>query len=201
MTKVLAMLTLLTFGCVPKTQHDQLQQQFRQLKKKANAMANAQLEVYNELKDDLSAPINRGIVDLSLDEWGRIVVGVSSDVLFESGSSVLSESGRQEIAKLGRILARSSDRVFRIEGHTDRNPIATEQFPNNWYLGSARAIVVLEQLVASGLSPRQLSAGSHADNRPVGRVDANNRRIEIVVEPDLTEMPGYQRIRNEAEEN
>jgi chemotaxis protein MotB len=201
MTKVLAMLTLLTLGCVPKTQHDQLQQQFRQLKKKANSMANAQLEVYNELKEDLSSPINRGIVDLSLDEWGRIVVGVSSDVLFESGSSVLSESGRQEIAKLGRILARSSDRVFRIEGHTDRNPIATEQFPNNWYLGSARAIVVLEQLVASGLSPRQLSAGSHADNRPVGRVDANNRRIEIVVEPDLTEMPGYQRIRNEAEEN
>jgi chemotaxis protein MotB len=195
------MLTLLTLGCVPKTQHDQLQQQFRQLKKKANAMANAQLEVYNELKDDLSSPINRGIVELSLDEWGRIVVGVSTDVLFESGSSVLSESGRQEIAKLGRILARSSDRVFRIEGHTDRNPIATEQFPNNWYLGSARAIVVLEQLVASGLSPRQLSAGSHADNRPVGRVDANNRRIEIVVEPDLTEMPGYQRIRKESEEN
>lgn len=201
MTKILMMLTLLSFGCVPKAQHDQLQQQFRQLKKKANAMANAQLEVYNELKEELSGPISRGIVALSLDEWGRIVVGVSSDVLFESGSSMLSESGRQEIAKLGRILARSSDRVFRIEGHTDRNPIATEQFPNNWYLGSARAIVVLEQLVASGLSPRQLSAGSHADNRPVGRVDANNRRIEIVVEPDLTDMPGYQRIRSEAEGN
>ena len=62
-----------------------------------------------------------------------------SEVLFESGSAELGAEGRVQLAKLADTLIDISAGIpadipwiLRIDGHTDRIPIATAQFPSNW---------------------------------------------------------------------
>ena len=48
--------------------------------------------------------------------------------------------------------------VLRVDGHTDKRPIATPQFPSNWELSTARAIAVVKFLIAQrhpARSPRR----------------------------------------------
>ena len=53
-----------------------------------------------------------------------------------------------------------------IEGHTDDVPIHTARYDSNWDLSSARAINVLKQFTAAGISPQRLSAQGYAETRP-----------------------------------
>jgi chemotaxis protein MotB len=97
------------------------------------------------------------------------------------------------------VLASIPGRDFQVAGHTDNDPIATEKFPSNWDLGAARSITVTRLLVDSGLPADRVSASSYADTVPVVANDtaegkAANRRIEIVVVPDLSLMPGYDEL-------
>ena len=92
------------------------------------------------------------------------------------------------------------DRRFQVEGHTDNVPIKTAQYPSNWELASARAIAVTKALVDASLPADRVSAASYADYRPVSSNDtpegrAANRRIEIVVVPDLSTLPGFEELR------
>jgi len=64
--------------------------------------------------------------------------------------------------------------------------ISGGEFHNNWELSAARATAVLEQFLADGIPPRQLSMAGYADQHPIapnttadGR--ALNRRVEVVV--------------------
>ena len=91
------------------------------------------------------------------------------------------------------------DKDFQIEGHTDDVPISTKKYPSNWYLASARALGVVEHLIAAGMSPDHISAASYGDERPFASNEtpegkASNRRIEIVVMPDLSGLPGYDEL-------
>jgi len=53
---------------------------------------------------------------------------------------------------------------IRIEGHTDNAPIHTDQFPNNWFLSSARACSVIQYLLKTGMNPNRMSAIGYATN-------------------------------------
>lgn len=130
---------------------------------------------------------------------GRMVVVLATDILFASGKAELSDGGKTAIAEVGAVLATLGDRSFQVEGHTDNVPIATDRFPSNWELASARAIVVVKTLTAAGVKANHVSAASFADTHPVG--DNNtpegkkaNRRIEIVVVPDLSSLPGFDEL-------
>ena len=86
-----------------------------------------------------------------------------------------------------------------MEGHTDNVPIRTEQFPSNWELASARALTVLKTMVDAGLPAARVSAASFGDSKPTAGNDttdgkALNRRIEIVVVPDLSSLPGFDEL-------
>ena len=92
-----------------------------------------------------------------------------------------------------------ADRQFQVEGHTDDQPIKTTRFPNNWWLASGRAIAVAEILIKAGLQTTAVSAASFGEFRPItsnstpqGR--AQNRRIEIVLVPDLSKVPGFEEL-------
>lgn len=130
---------------------------------------------------------------------GRMVLTLPMDILFASGSARLSKEGRDTLLLVGRGLATLPGRRFQVEGHTDNVPIHTTAYPSNWELAAARSLVVVRTLLEAGLGPDALSAGSFAENHPVatnadeaGR--ARNRRIEIVVVPDLTGLPGYDEL-------
>ena len=130
---------------------------------------------------------------------GRMIVELATDILFASGKADLSADGKAAIKDVATVLSTIPDRHFQVEGHTDNLPISSEKFPSNWELAAARAIVVTKALVDGGVSTVRLSGASYADARPVadntspeGR--SANRRIEIVVVPDLSQLPGFEEL-------
>ncbi|MEZ4288130.1 MAG: OmpA family protein [Polyangiales bacterium] len=133
----------------------------------------------------------------------RMVVELREAVLFPSGKAELSKEGAAVIAELGPVLSSIDKREFQVGGHTDNVPIQTAQFPSNWELSSARAIVVLKLLIESGMAPTRLSGAAYADTQPVATNDtaegrAQNRRIEIALLPNLEELPdlsGLEKLR------
>lgn len=129
----------------------------------------------------------RGIgnkVDLR-QEQDRIVIGLTGDLLFASGSASLRPAAGPILDAAVQSL-RGKPNEIRVEGHTDNVPISTLEFSSNWELSSARATAVLRRLVEGGLPAGKLFAAAYGDTRP--RADngtpegrSANRRAEIVV--------------------
>ncbi len=167
--------------------------------------AEARLAAYRDLLARFQSLIDAGKLKVKIQN-GRMVVELASDVLFASGSASLSPDGLAAIQEVAGVLASIPERTFQVEGHTDDDPIATSQYPSNWELASGRALTVVKAMVDAGMPPERISASSYAFYQPVAPNDddegkAANRRIEIVVIPDLSALPGYdelQRLGSEA---
>ncbi len=200
-------------GCVSMKKYENLEDRFQKSQNRVErleaqvarheAMAQARLQQLRELQADFKPLIDRGVLEIEVVD-GRIVLGMAADVLFPSGSSALSPTGKENVSEVGRLLAKKSEYEFQVEGHTDNDAISTPQFANNWYLGAARSIEVVSVLIQSGMSPENLSAASFAEYAPVtsnstAASKARNRRIEIVLLPDLGELPGYQQLMEQKE--
>lgn len=114
-----------------------------------------------------------------------------SEVLFPSGSAEITPSGRAQITQLGKTLVEIAGKipeslnwVLRVDGHTDRIPINTPQFPSNWELSTARAMSVIKQLISEGVPPDRLAATGFGEYQPIDTGNASvalgrNRRIEL----------------------
>jgi chemotaxis protein MotB len=114
-----------------------------------------------------------------------------SELFFDSGQAVLSPEGRSELDKLATALLELEKQipseiawVLRVDGHTDVRPIASAQFPSNWALSAARAISVVQYLIARGVSPQRLVAAGFGEFQPLDpdRTDEayrRNRRLEL----------------------
>ena len=116
---------------------------------------------------------------------------LQSEVFFDAGQAMLRPEGRAEIEKLAVAIAELERQipadiawVLRVDGHTDVRPIASLQFPSNWELSAARAIAVVQYLIARGISPQRLVAAGFGEFQPIesgGSDEAyrRNRRIEL----------------------
>ena len=114
-----------------------------------------------------------------------------SEVLFPAGEATISPEGNAALDKLATAIKELAGEipadinwVLRIDGHTDKRPINTPEFPSNWELSAARAIAVTKYLVANGVSAQHLVAAGFGDSRPIdtGETEeayAKNRRIEF----------------------
>lgn len=163
------------------------------------AKADARVAQFKEMVAKFQKLIDAGTLQVKIID-GRMVVVLATDVLFASGSAALSDGGKAALTEVAGVLA-SLDRDFQVEGHTDDDPIASQQYPSNWYLASGRAIGVVEHLIANGLDPKRISAAAFGEFRPVASNEskegkAQNRRIEIIVVPDLSGLPGYDELSN-----
>ncbi|MFZ5477422.1 MAG: OmpA/MotB family protein [Myxococcota bacterium] len=196
---------LLATGCVSQSKYVKVKEENDRLHARIDRMekrADAQLAQLRELIADLKPLIDRKVLEVEVVE-GRVTIGMASDVLFASGSAELSAAGKESIGELTRLLKRrAADHDFQVEGHTDNEDIHTEKFPNNWHLGAARSIAVVEYMIAQGFPEDHVSAATFSDTKPVepnssasGR--ALNRRIEVVVLPDLSDLPGYEKLTKE----
>ncbi len=117
----------------------------------------------------------------------------SSEVLFDTGSAILSAEGRQEVAKVANILRSVAAEipeglnwVIRVDGHTDNVPLAgSGRYRDNWELSQGRALSVVRYMVdALGIPPNRLAANGFGEFQPVNPADtpearAQNRRIEL----------------------
>jgi len=114
-----------------------------------------------------------------------------SEVLFPSGSAEIAKDGQVQLSQFAEALKeiaskmpKEIDWVLRVDGHTDRRPIKTTQFPSNWELSAARAISVVKFLKAKGLPSKRLAAAGFASFFPLDRRSdeiayRRNRRIEM----------------------
>jgi chemotaxis protein MotB len=157
----------------------------------------ARIAEFKKLLDSFKSLIDAGKLKVKVVR-GRMVVELPSDVLFASGSIDLSEAGKAAVGEVGAIFVSMKDREFQIEGHTDDQPIKTARFPSNWELAAGRAIAVSQILIKAGLPPTRVSAASFGEFRPVTsnakETRAQNRRIEIVLVPDLSKVPGFEEL-------
>lgn len=114
-----------------------------------------------------------------------------SELLFATGSAQLGDEGRAQVRRLANVLSEVQgqippdiDWVLRIDGHTDRRPITTAEFPSNWELSTDRALAIVKYLIALGINPRRLAATGFGEYHPLDTADnelafARNRRIEL----------------------
>lgn len=152
--------------------------------------AEKQAEEFRKLNEKFKRLVDAGTLKIKMVD-GRMVVELASDVLFASGSAALNKVGQTAIADVAQTLATIDGKRFQIEGHTDNVPIRSANYPSNWELAAGRALTVLKAMVGAGLPEKVVSAASFGEHRPAraNDTDANkaaNRRIEIVVVPDLS---------------
>ncbi len=114
-----------------------------------------------------------------------------SEVLFETGSAELEEPGREQLALLAQSLTEIAQKipaeinwVLRVDGHSDRRPINTPEFPSNWELSTGRAMSVVRFLIDQGIPPERLAATGFGEFQPLDGGDdeiayRRNRRIEL----------------------
>ena len=114
-----------------------------------------------------------------------------SEVLFAPASDELGPEGHDNLAKFARVLRDVMVQIppdlpwiLQVDGHTDSRPIQTARFPSNWELSAARAISVVNFLIALGIPPEHLSAAGYGEFQPLdAREDEiayrRNRRIEL----------------------
>ncbi len=160
--------------------------------------ADRRVAEYRTMLTRFKQLIDAGTLQVRIVE-GRMVLTLASDVLFDSGSAKLSKIGKAAVVDIASVLATLSGRRIQIEGHTDNVPIHNETYASNWELAAGRAFSVLRTLTEHGVAADALSAASYGEYRPrannqdeVGR--AANRRIEIVLPPDLSMLPGAEEL-------
>jgi chemotaxis protein MotB len=141
----------------------------------------------------------------------RMVIQLPGDVLFDSGKDALKPQGRDALIQVAEVIRSDKDlnaRHFLVAGHTDNVKYGGGPFNDNWGLSLARARQVLLFLVApdaldkdkkaqgGGLQSKNWGASGYGDTDPfAGTIETQtkdemnkNRRVELVVQPNVEEM-------------
>jgi chemotaxis protein MotB len=168
------------------------EQELTELRKQRDA-AEERLAAFRKLYDRFRALVDTGKLQVDFRN-GQMVLKLPSEVLFSSGKADLSDKGQQALTEVLNILVEFKDRRFLIAGHTDNQPLRGGRFDNNWELATARALSVLEYMVKAGFDSKNLGAAGYGEWDPVAPNDTAenrqlNRRIEIILVPDLSELP------------
>lgn len=155
----------------------------RALATKVQELQRYRSEFFGRLREILG---DRGDIRI---EGDRFVF--QSEVLFDTASADLSPAGQEQIASLAQTLLTLAqdippeiDWILRVDGHTDRRPIRTAEFQSNWELSAARAISVVDFLIAQGVPPHRLAAAGFGEYQPLEpgfseEAMRRNRRIEL----------------------
>jgi len=116
----------------------------------------------------------------------RIVIRLADNLVFPSASADIRPDAKPLLAIVAAAVNQTPNEI-RVEGHTDNIPLATDKYPSNWELSSARATAVLRYLTEqTEVDPGRTFAAGYGEFRPVannltpeGR--ALNRRADIVI--------------------
>src|SRR6185312_11541469 len=160
---------------------------------KRQEAAEARAKQFRDMVAKFKSMIDAGKLQVEIRD-GLMLVKLPDNILFDPGKTDLKPAGKDAIAQVTSILAGIEGRKFQVTGHTDNIPIKSAKFKSNWELSTARALEVVKLMMASGMDPKRLSAAGYADTLPVAGNDTDegrrqNRRIEIVVVPNIEELP------------
>jgi chemotaxis protein MotB len=199
---------LLQLGQTLDTKKASLDELNFELEKKNARMAelekilNEQKKIVQDLKNKVSEALlgfeNNGLTVTMKN--GKVYVSLDEKLLFQTASWDIDANGRNALKKLAGVLEKNPDIQVMIEGYTDNVPYnpGSGQLKDNWDLSVKRATTVVRVLLeGSKIAPKRLTASGRSQylpvddrNTPVAR--QKNRRTEIILTPDLTEL--YQLI-------
>ncbi|HEX3657593.1 MAG TPA: OmpA family protein [Pirellulales bacterium] len=115
--------------------------------------------------------------------------------IFEQGSArLLPQAGGLVDQVAAEVLRAYPNQIIGVEGHTDSDPVRSNNWSSNHQLSIGRAMAVYDHLVGrSHVYPGQLFVVGHGANHPVvsngtAAGKQRNRRVELVVYPDR--VPG-----------
>jgi len=188
---------------------ERLKEKERHLAGKANDLAEREREI-KKLEDEiarqdsianrLNSLLREALLGFDGDELtteiknGKIYVSMSDKLMFASGKSNVQSKGQEALKALAGVLTKNKEFQILVEGHTDNVPIKTAQYSDNWDLSVARATSMVRILQNEHkLHPDRLTASGRGEYDPKATNDtaagrANNRRTEIILSPDLTEV-------------
>ncbi len=158
---------------------------------------NEQQKALDNLKNDVNTALqgfNQG--DLSVEvRDGKVYVSMSDKLLFNTGSTKVNSGGQKALDQLVDVLKKNQEVGVMVEGHTDDVEVlpGTKKIADNWDLSVLRATEITRLLTQKGLSPDRVTPAGRAYYEPAdtGRTaaaKAKNRRTEIILTPDLTEV-------------
>jgi chemotaxis protein MotB len=163
---------------------------------------DAQKKLVQDLKNKVSEALlgfeNNGLT-VSMKN-GKVYVSLDEKLLFKSASWDIDANGKNALKKLAGVLEKNPDIQITIEGHTDNVPYnpGNSQLKDNWDLSAKRATSVIRVLLdGSKIDAKRLTASGRSQYLPVDERNTpdarqKNRRTEIILTPDLTEL--YQLI-------
>ena len=144
-------------------------------------------EMATAVKAAMADLINKNVIVVRTTPQG-IEVEIQTDILFDSGTAVLSPQAIHIMQRLAVVLTNFPNPV-RVEGHTDNVPIHTTVFPSNWELSAARSASVVHLLMEKGIKPTRLAVIGVGEYRPVAdnttEAGRNRNRRVVIVIPSL----------------
>lgn len=178
----------------------QLEAQLAEMRKR-EAAQRERLASFRKMLSQFAKLIEAGKLKIRIDR-GKMIVELPEGVLFDSGKAKLKEEGQQTLEQVGQVLASIPNREYLVAGHTDNVPIHSRKYPSNWELSAARGVTVAKFLAEHGVPEDRLAAAGYADTEPVASNDteegrAQNRRIEIILMPNVEELPDLSSLESE----
>jgi chemotaxis protein MotB len=146
----------------------------------------------NALKDKISKALlafeDKGLTVVQKN--GKVYVSLEAKLLFASGKTEVGTQGKVAIIQLAKALESENELQILVEGHTDSDEYNVVNHPkNNWELSVLRATSVVEIMVKnSTINPKILTAAGRSQFVPVGEDKASNRRIEVILTPNLDKL-------------
>jgi len=159
---------------------------------------DAQKKIVQDLKSKVSEALlgfeNNGLTVTMKN--GKVYVSLDEKLLFKSASWDIDANGKNALRKLAGVLEKNPDIQIMIEGHTDNVPYnpGNSQLKDNWDLSVKRSTTVIRVLLeGSNIDAKRLTAAGRSQYSPVDEHNTNearqkNRRTEIILTPDLTEL-------------
>jgi chemotaxis protein MotB len=167
------------------------QQELDELRKWKSDAAK-RMQTFRDMSKKLQKMVDAGKLGVRVRD-GRLVMRLPQDVLFPSGSAALSREGELSLMEVAVILRQFPDRRFMVAGHTDNQPVR-DNYKDNWELSMARALVVARFMIEAKMKPENIVAAGYGEFDPIAKNATpdgrrENRRIEIILLPDLSELP------------
>jgi chemotaxis protein MotB len=160
---------------------------------RAQAQAEARAGQFRTLVERFRKMTESGKLKVEIRD-NRMIVSLGDRILFDAGKTQVKKEGAETLKQVTAILKEVGGRDFQVAGHTDNAPMKSARYRSNWDLSTARAVEVVNFMIASGMEPGRLSAAGYSDQAPVASNEtadgrSSNRRIEITLMPNLDDLP------------
>ncbi|HIZ53189.1 MAG TPA: OmpA family protein [Candidatus Enterococcus avicola] len=176
-------------GAVPQDEDEleetTMEKEVAKENKLAQKMEDQQMvEVSEKLKEELKALGLSGDTNVSLRSDG-LHINLDSNILFQPGEAQINAQAKKSLDSLSSHLKNMNQEVV-VAGHTDTIAI-NPPYKSNWELSAARAISVMDYLIAQKVINRnRISIQAYGDTKPhatnqTEKGRAKNRRVEITI--------------------